>query len=201
LAWIWFSAYWWIGYGQIKAAPAVGVQVYDLTLLLQPAIKMIGWHEPRKPHDFRRKQSRLSPIPSIRPLSHIGMACIRAFWRTIVRLLLAHRLTENEATADRPATEVSIRSSRRHPSVKDCDMVSGQVLKRGAKRRAMEFPVLSLPLEPLTVRIPVAVQLTGIGRSKLYELIAAGEVETVKVGASTLVTVASLRRMVQRRRR
>ena len=80
-------------------------------------------------------------------------------------------------------------------------MVSVQVLKRGAKRRAMEFPVLSLPLAPLTVRIPVAVQLTGIGRSKLYELIAAGEVETVKVGASTLVTVASLRRLIQKRRR
>jgi hypothetical protein len=80
-------------------------------------------------------------------------------------------------------------------------MVSGKILKRGAKRRAMEFPVLSLPLEPLTVRIPVAVQLTGIGRSKLYELIAAGEVETVKVGTSTLVTVASLRRLIQKRSR
>jgi len=80
-------------------------------------------------------------------------------------------------------------------------MVSGQVLKRVAKRRVMEFPVLSLPLEPLTVRIPVAVQLTGIGRSKLYELIAAGEVETVKVGTSTLVTVASLRQLIQTRRR
>lgn len=80
-------------------------------------------------------------------------------------------------------------------------MVSDKVLKRGAKRRAMEFPVLSLPLEPLTVRVPVAVQLTGIGRSKLYELIAAGEVETVKVGTSTLVTVASLRRLIQKRSR
>lgn len=80
-------------------------------------------------------------------------------------------------------------------------MVSGKILKRGAKRRAMEFPVLSLPLEPLTVRIPVAVQLTGIGRSKLYELIAAGEVETVKVGTSTLVTVDSLRRLIQKRSR
>jgi len=65
----------------------------------------------------------------------------------------------------------------------------------------MEFPVLSLPLEPLTVRFPVAVQLTGIGRSKLYELIAAGEDETVKVGASTLVTVSSLRRLIQKRKR
>jgi hypothetical protein len=58
-----------------------------------------------------------------------------------------------------------------------------------------------LPLEPLTVRIPVAVQLTGIGRSKLYELIAAGEVDVVKIGASTLITVASLRRLTQKSRR
>lgn len=63
------------------------------------------------------------------------------------------------------------------------------------------FAITRLPLEPLTVRIPVAVQLTGIGRSKLYQLIAAGEVETVKVGASTLVSVASLRQLVAARLR
>ena len=51
------------------------------------------------------------------------------------------------------------------------------------------------------MRIPVAVQLTGIGRSKLYELIAAGEVDVVKIGASTLITVASLRRLIQKSRR
>jgi excisionase family DNA binding protein len=60
---------------------------------------------------------------------------------------------------------------------------------------------MQLPLEPMTVRIPVAVQLTGIGRSKLYELIAAGDIETVKVGASTLITVASLRHLIQKARR
>ncbi len=54
-----------------------------------------------------------------------------------------------------------------------------------------------LPLEPMTVRIPTAMKLTGIGRSKLYQLIAAGEIETVKVGASTLVSVASLRRLTK----
>ena len=58
-----------------------------------------------------------------------------------------------------------------------------------------------LPFEPLTVRIPVAVQLTGIGRSKIYELIKAGKLDTVKVGASTLITVASLRRLVQKPKR
>jgi excisionase family DNA binding protein len=45
---------------------------------------------------------------------------------------------------------------------------------------------------PITVRIREACRLTGIGRSKLYELIAAGEIETIKVGTITLVPVASL---------
>jgi excisionase family DNA binding protein len=96
---------------------------------------------------------------------------------------------------------VSIRSIRRHPLDKDCDMGVSAVAKPGAKTPRPEFPTLPLPLEPLTVRIPVAVQLTGIGRSKIYELIASGEIEVVKVGASTLVTVASLRRLIQKGRR
>ena len=57
---------------------------------------------------------------------------------------------------------------------------------------------LPLPFEPLTVRIPVAVKLTGIGRSKLYELIRSGDVEAVKIGTATLVKVASLRRLTER---
>ncbi len=52
--------------------------------------------------------------------------------------------------------------------------------------------------EPLMVRIPIAVQVTGIGRSKLYELIAAGEVDIVKVGSRTLIPVDSLKAFVQR---
>lgn len=68
---------------------------------------------------------------------------------------------------------------------------------RRTKQKSLDFTTLPLPLEPLTVRIPVAVQLTGIGRSKIYELIAARKLDTVKVGASTLITVASLRRLVQ----
>ena len=51
---------------------------------------------------------------------------------------------------------------------------------------------------PLAVRIREACRLTGIGRSKLYELIAAGEIEIIKVGAITLVPVASLSRFLQR---
>lgn len=54
---------------------------------------------------------------------------------------------------------------------------------------------------PLTVRIPVAVRMTGIGRSKLYELIASGDVQVVKIGSSTLITVASLQALIARNQR
>jgi len=51
---------------------------------------------------------------------------------------------------------------------------------------------------PLTVRIKEACRMTGIGRSKLYELIAEGEIEIVKVGTITLVPVAGLQTFIQR---
>jgi excisionase family DNA binding protein len=52
-------------------------------------------------------------------------------------------------------------------------------------------------LEPLTVRIATAVQLTGISRSRLYELIETGELETVKVGRSTLIPYRSLKSLTK----
>jgi len=52
--------------------------------------------------------------------------------------------------------------------------------------------------ELLSVRIKEACRLTGIGRSKLYELIASGDVDIVKVGAITLVPISSLKRLLQR---
>ncbi|MET3473268.1 excisionase family DNA binding protein [Novosphingobium sp. 1529] len=50
--------------------------------------------------------------------------------------------------------------------------------------------------EPLTVRIPEACRLTGIGRSKLYELITDGSIEIVKVGGMTLIPFESLKRLI-----
>lgn len=54
--------------------------------------------------------------------------------------------------------------------------------------------------EPLAVRIPDAVRMTGIGRSKLYELIASGDIDTVKVGRCTLIPMESLRELLGRAR-
>ena len=56
-------------------------------------------------------------------------------------------------------------------------------------------------MEPISVRIPEAVRLTGLSRSRLYELINSGDVETVKMGASTLVLVSSLKALVEGRRK
>lgn len=51
-------------------------------------------------------------------------------------------------------------------------------------------------LRPITVRIQEACRITGIGRSKLYELIKTGDIETVKVGTITLVPVAGIERFL-----
>lgn len=55
-----------------------------------------------------------------------------------------------------------------------------------------------LPVEPICVRIPVAVKLTGISRSTLYELMGEGEIEVVKVGRSTFIRYESLKRLFER---
>lgn len=53
-------------------------------------------------------------------------------------------------------------------------------------------------MRPITVRIREACRITGIGRSKLYELIQAGDIQTIKVGAITLIPVASIDRFLSR---
>ena len=53
-------------------------------------------------------------------------------------------------------------------------------------------------LPPLTVRISDACRMTGIGRSKLYELIKDGAVEVIKVGAITLVPMSSIQALLDR---
>ncbi len=55
------------------------------------------------------------------------------------------------------------------------------------------------PPEPICVRVNEAARMIGVGRTKLYELIAAGEVETVKLGNSTRIVTASLHDLVRRR--
>lgn len=51
----------------------------------------------------------------------------------------------------------------------------------------------------ITVRIKEACRITGIGRSTLYKLIEAGDIATIKVGAITLVPLASLKKFLTSR--
>lgn len=52
-------------------------------------------------------------------------------------------------------------------------------------------------LSPITLRIADACRITGIGRSKFYELIKAGEIGVIKVGAITLVPMTSIDALLQ----
>lgn len=60
------------------------------------------------------------------------------------------------------------------------------------------MPLSKPQCEPITVRIPEAIRLTGIGRSKLYELIASGDIEVVKIGNCTLIPMSSLHALIER---
>lgn len=52
-------------------------------------------------------------------------------------------------------------------------------------------------LQPLTVRVATAVRITGLSRSRIYELIQSGDLETIKVGRATLIQFQSLRKLTQ----
>lgn len=54
--------------------------------------------------------------------------------------------------------------------------------------------------DAISVKIPEAVRLTGLSRSRLYELLRSGDIERIKVGSSTLILVESLRRFIHSRR-
>jgi len=56
----------------------------------------------------------------------------------------------------------------------------------------LTMPVVPETVRPITVRIKDACRITGIGRSKLYLLIASGEIMTIKVGSMTLIPMASI---------
>ena len=65
---------------------------------------------------------------------------------------------------------------------------------------SMSLKTVTAHPEPISVRIPEAVRLTGLSRSRIYELMKSGEIEFVKVGSSTLIPFDSLRGFIKRQR-
>jgi hypothetical protein len=53
--------------------------------------------------------------------------------------------------------------------------------------------------ERISVRIPEAVRLTGLSRSRIYELMKSGDITYKKDRASTLILVESLRAFIASR--
>jgi len=53
-------------------------------------------------------------------------------------------------------------------------------------------------VEPICVKVNEAARMIGVGRTKLYELIASGEIEVIKLGKSTRITTASLHKLIKR---
>jgi excisionase family DNA binding protein len=52
-------------------------------------------------------------------------------------------------------------------------------------------------LEPLLCSIPEGARALGLGRSKIYELIGSGQIETVTIGRRRLIRVASIKSLAQ----
>jgi excisionase family DNA binding protein len=52
-------------------------------------------------------------------------------------------------------------------------------------------------MEPICTSINETARALGVGRTKIYELINAGQLETVKIGRRTLVRIASIRAIAE----
>lgn len=53
-------------------------------------------------------------------------------------------------------------------------------------------------MEPLAVTVATARELTGLGNTKIFELLASGQLYRVKVGRRTLITTKSIRALIER---
>lgn len=65
----------------------------------------------------------------------------------------------------------------------------------------MNTPEHAYPGTPqLTVRVPDAMRMLGIGRTKFYDLVGRGEIDTIKIDRATRVVVESIYAFVARQR-
>jgi excisionase family DNA binding protein len=76
-----------------------------------------------------------------------------------------------------------------------------RLTQRGHAPRFIWSVIMSIEqvssVDPLAVRVAVACQLTGLGRTTIYELIKSGKLRSVKIGRARLIDKASLRAMLE----
>mgnify|MGYP003576825934 CR=1 FL=1 len=71
--------------------------------------------------------------------------------------------------------------------------------KKRARNSSSRVPSLTCQVDPISVRLPQAIAMTGLSRTRLYQLIKEGELRIAKDGNSTLILVESLRAAIARR--
>jgi hypothetical protein len=59
---------------------------------------------------------------------------------------------------------------------------------------------MAIDTDIITATIPEFRRLSGIGRSRIYELLDAGELESIYVGSRRLILIDSYRRLIERQR-
>jgi excisionase family DNA binding protein len=52
------------------------------------------------------------------------------------------------------------------------------------------------PIKPLALRLPDFTRVTGLSRSKAYEMMASGELRAIKVGGRRLIPYAEAERLI-----
>jgi excisionase family DNA binding protein len=62
----------------------------------------------------------------------------------------------------------------------------------------MESPKEVAP-QRLLLRIPEVAETLGIGRTKIYEMIATGELPTIRVGRAVRISVTALQKWIEER--
>jgi hypothetical protein len=55
----------------------------------------------------------------------------------------------------------------------------------------------AIEMEPLLVTGPVARKLIGVGNTKYWEIVKAGQIETVELGGRKMVVYASLKKLAE----
>jgi len=64
------------------------------------------------------------------------------------------------------------------------------------KRMETHMAALNSSLEPLAYSINEACRVSSLGRTRLYQLIAEGRLEALKIGKRTIIPAESLRRLI-----
>lgn len=67
-------------------------------------------------------------------------------------------------------------------------------MARKQPTRGSEQPAAALL--PISLRIPDAVRLTGITKTRFYELFKSGEIQPIKLGSTTLLSYAALQAFI-----